>query len=467
MKIRLSKILRHLLIVFILVFSFFILLHDLNLLNIELYKTRQYVSNDLSKQDKYLNIDNQSPSPYDESAFDVNTYSSHYVNSTLSSHSIFKNGNMGPDENLPMLLFKSSDLYDSNEDLLNIDHLVTGAIPLNVHYFWCGKHWFEFKHYLSVMSVIRFVKPDKIIFHYEHLPVVDNVYYHQWMNDLIHDYPFLVLEQLADNFCSNDRKSQISKIINILNDEGGLYLSFNTWFLRIPTDIRLADFVFALDKYTLDGYILQRASLLVDELQRTNNRTSSIYKLKKSSCIPVYYYDGNQNFPPCVIVKDGNYSTFYPMQIWNLKTEFGKLCRKIFYGTSKIRYPKPSFEQLVPNIAHMIWNGGGEMSFMFYLSVLSLLYVATVDKVFIHGNMELHGQYWKKLITREKGKVEFIVRTQPHNVFQDKIEPWFLSLMSDIVRVDIMIKYGGIYTDTDAIWVRIFSFVNDTFVINK
>ena len=26
--------------------------------------------------------------------------------------------------------------------------------------------------------------------------------------------------------------------------------------------------------------------------------------------------------------------------------------------------------------------------------------------------------------------------------------------MSDIIRVDIMIKYGGIYTDTDAIWVK-------------
>lgn len=26
--------------------------------------------------------------------------------------------------------------------------------------------------------------------------------------------------------------------------------------------------------------------------------------------------------------------------------------------------------------------------------------------------------------------------------------------MSDIMRVDIMIKYGGIYCDTDAIWVK-------------
>jgi hypothetical protein len=39
-------------------------------------------------------------------------------------------------------------------------------------------------------------------------------------------------------------------------------------------------------------------------------------------------------------------------------------------------------------------------------------------------------------------------------VYQGNIPPWWAALQSDIIRVDLMIKYGGIYTDTDAIWVR-------------
>ena len=39
-------------------------------------------------------------------------------------------------------------------------------------------------------------------------------------------------------------------------------------------------------------------------------------------------------------------------------------------------------------------------------------------------------------------------------VYQSPVEPWYRALMSDIIRVDLMIKYGGIYCDTDAIWVK-------------
>jgi len=39
-------------------------------------------------------------------------------------------------------------------------------------------------------------------------------------------------------------------------------------------------------------------------------------------------------------------------------------------------------------------------------------------------------------------------------VYQGSIPPWWAALQSDLIRVDLMIKYGGIYTDTDAIWVQ-------------
>ena len=51
-------------------------------------------------------------------------------------------------------------------------------------------------------------------------------------------------------------------------------------------------------------------------------------------------------------------------------------------------------------------------------------------------------------------RVKFVLRPQPTIVYNGPIEWYYRALMSDIIRVDIMIKYGGIYTDTDAIWVK-------------
>jgi len=57
--------------------------------------------------------------------------------------------------------------------------LIPDLIPPDVHFLWCGSKWFEFKNYLSVMSVRRMIQPDKIYIHFEQEPGVDRVYYNQ------------------------------------------------------------------------------------------------------------------------------------------------------------------------------------------------------------------------------------------------------------------------------------------------
>ena len=61
---------------------------------------------------------------------------------------------------------------------------------------------------------------------------------------------------------------------------------------------------------------------------------------------------------------------------------------------------------------------GGPMDYLFYLTVLSLLYVARVDTVYIHGDLEPAGQYWAdiKRLKQTRDKVKFITRTQPLQV---------------------------------------------------
>jgi hypothetical protein len=64
-------------------------------------------------------------------------------------------------------------------DLPLKEMLIPDLIQPDVHFLWCGDRWFEFKHYLSVMSVRRAIQPDKIYIHFENEPKIDRVYYNQ------------------------------------------------------------------------------------------------------------------------------------------------------------------------------------------------------------------------------------------------------------------------------------------------
>ena len=85
----------------------------------------------------------------------------------------------------------------------------------------------------------------------------------------------------------------------------------------------------------------------------------------------------------CINIK----SRIFPKDIWRRNDEFGRVTRNVFYGSLEIiPEAKPNYDTMISNIAHMVWLGGGEMDFLFFLSVLSLLHVVQVDTVCIQGD---------------------------------------------------------------------------------
>ena len=337
------------------------------------------------------------------------------------------------------------------------------AVPPNVHYLWCSggrERWFEFKHYLSVLSVMRALQPHKIVFHYDSEPPVDKNQYNLWLRDLKNDAQFFIMQpmtgELAD-YCAGDRSARIQLILRTLDAEGGYYVSENTWLLQVPAARAQQDLEASLDLDSLDGYVMlrkntykQQYTALADYVKDTSLKAS------KSTCSPAHQLYHADVKMVCTNVKGDKFERFYPMNIWDLDDPFGRLARNIFYGSEKILKPKPSYDKLVPNIGHMIWIGGGPMDFVFYLSLLSMLFVARVDVVFIHGDAPPHGVYWDKLqaLPRISARIKCIATAPPLSVYQGPIQPYYRALMSDVIRVDLMIKYGGVYTDTDAIWTK-------------
>ena len=165
-----------------------------------------------------------------------------------------------------------------------------------------------------------------------------------------------------------------------------MVINHNTWMLNYNHDHRLLDFEYAIESGTTDGFISLHKGLYQNGDTIKDLITKPFLKYQISSCGHVNHLFLSDHKPVCVVLSDMKYEDdFYPKDIWELDDAFGRAAREVFYGTSNILKHQPSYEVLVPNMGHMIWLGGGEMDFLFYLSVLSVIYVLEVDTLYIHG----------------------------------------------------------------------------------
>ena len=249
------------------------------------------------------------------------------------------------------------------------------------------------------------------------------------MDELKQDYPWLYLNHVTDpllsDYCSPNAGNElrVSILANMLSYEGGIYVGSSTWILNFPPSFRSVDVDLGLDADAAEGYMILRAGVMsgnttVADLLRTKGRRTR----RRSTCGRIHHIyhrpDLVNHTGACLVVAGDGFDRFYPMDIWDRDDAFGRLARRIFYGTDSIRLPAPTPGDLVPNLAHMIWMGGGRMSYVFYLSVLSLLYVAGMDMVYIHGDMPPTGPLWDEIMTlpQTRDRVKFIVRTMPLKV---------------------------------------------------
>jgi len=133
-------------------------------------------------------------------------------------------------------------VYDS----LPHQHLLNSSFAPNVvYYVWCGRRWFEFKHYLSVMSVVRLLRPDNIVFCYDSEPVVDSWTYNTWYSEIADIYPFFTRHRLLDDEpgCARNSTPNMTFVRNLLTSTGGMYVNEHTILSRYSLDLRLKDLV--------------------------------------------------------------------------------------------------------------------------------------------------------------------------------------------------------------------------------
>ena len=324
-----------------------------------------------------------------------------------------------------------------------------GTIPPVIYVVWCGRRWFEFNHYMSLLSAIRILHPDKIYFYYDFLPILDQWIYNTWFDELRDEFPFFhfIEVKATDGICVGHSKVDLAFIRHkMMYVQGGVYINEHTIIDQFPRSLWDYDTVDALDDNTGHGFFAIKGGIAAKTNEEMSAQKGKQLKRKQIRCATTTYYNAALKRPFCVDVP----KVFFPKDIWELNEPFGNLTRRIFYGSSIIRKPFKSSDNLIPNIAHVVWIGGGDMDFLFYLCVLSLLHVAKVEAVYIYGDLPPKGFYWDSV--KSESRLHYVYRDASKNVFGTKVD--VVSHVTDIWRVDFMTKYGGIYVDTDTIFVR-------------
>ena len=328
------------------------------------------------------------------------------------------------------------------------ENLMSMTIPLTVHFLWCNQQHFQFQNYLSVLSAYKFLLPVEIIFHYRWEPELDSVAYYQFYEDLLRDIPVFFAKPLEDrSICTNDISDKVTHIARLLNKYGGIYIDVNTILSQNLNPLREKRFSYIVKSVSnkdesqnillmLMGKNVLSSDLSIEQL--LSNPTLSCTS-------PSSYSTTNKAL--CVHVGQ----EMFPVDIFELQTEFGQLTRWVGYGTNSVLHPQPHNHPVIPNIVHYVWLGSHTFSFFSYLSLLSSLHVFKADTVYIHGNQYPKGKYWDRV--KRNDRVKFIFREVPSTVFGHIIGAK-LSHASDFIRVDVLLRYGGIYLDWDVLWVN-------------
>ncbi|XP_059142707.1 uncharacterized protein LOC131930305 [Physella acuta] len=332
-----------------------------------------------------------------------------------------------------------------------------GDLPNTVHYTWCGEKMFTFEDYLGVLSIVRVIKPVKLVFHYNKLPVM-KLYYHTWFTELQQSLLYLVLRQ-TDRELTCNTTAPLDYGLELLASSvgGGIYFGERAVLTHIPEQWFNEEHTTYITPtssgskhviiYSRYGHVEKNSSLSEFKSKILNNSYECISPGEYNEAVVKYNEGAYKGVPPCLALP----TPLYPEHFINNTTPYGRLGRVLYYGKPDILTAKQG-EDLAPAISHIIsltTHDAVNWTFPNYLSILSALYVGGFERVYVHGNVVPQGFWWRKLQTEN---VTFVFIENIETVFQQKVN--VLAHQSDILRAIILYKYGGVYQDKDIFWAN-------------
>ncbi|XP_077861830.1 uncharacterized protein LOC144342836 [Saccoglossus kowalevskii] len=376
------------------------------------------------------------------------------------------------------------------------------VVPNVVHYIWYGEKEFKLHHFLSLLSVKRFIKPDKILLHTDKDRISEHLgpFSYQYWDQAKELTEFEIVEsdppsEVFGKTITHPRDQAILARITTLLKYGGIYLDSDVIVIKNFDFLRRYDFVIGRENMGLNpGIMLAREN---DEFlqkwwgtfenynETTGVNLMTLAQLCKTHSKLVYIenkkfrrrdqidgdetseniFFGHVNHRHNLAIKlyyeyfNKEYSEY---EIQYLNTTFGELARNAYFGSPKLRImdwpskPNATRTLIVPNIVHYVWFTKEEFKFHNFLSVKSAITVQNAESIIFHCDPEPNGKWWEitKEMAETRGKtiLRVVHREQPKEIFGNAIED--IHHRSDIARIQVLLEYGGIYLNPDAIVVN-------------
>ncbi|XP_046346610.2 uncharacterized protein LOC124127204 [Haliotis rufescens] len=111
--------------------------------------------------------------------------------------------------------------------------------------------------------------------------------------------------------------------------------------------------------------------------------------------------------------------------------------------------------RVIPNIVHFTWYGGqtkgNEFRFHHLIAVLAAHKFIKPDHILFWHDMVPNGNYWKELLQKVP-EVVLVYRGAPSEIRGRKVA--VPEHLTDVVRLEAVLEYGGMYFDLDAIVLK-------------
>ncbi|XP_059150766.1 uncharacterized protein LOC131937390 isoform X2 [Physella acuta] len=331
-----------------------------------------------------------------------------------------------------------------------------GEIPSTAYYVWCGDKPFTFGDYLGILSIVKILEPLRIFFYYNKLPsTTEGFFYHSWFPELKQSLANLVFWEIEKPIsCDTPDAMELALELMLSSQAGGVYVGERVVLTHIPDTWKTGKYFTYINhsSKTKNEPMLVFIRQGVDRKHERNQLKNFVLNQSQECHTSEQLELMGSEKSPCVVLS----GRLNPKNIINNTASFSAFLRWLYYGRTDALYAKQSQDpqDMVPLINHMIYinpNPGSPVTWPFerYLSVLSALYVAGFHRVYVHGDTEPSGELWDKL---KKENVTFVYIDQPYAVFQQEVN--VMEHKSDILRIQILYKYGGAYNDNDVIWVK-------------
>ncbi|XP_077985636.1 uncharacterized protein LOC144440206 [Glandiceps talaboti] len=108
---------------------------------------------------------------------------------------------------------------------------------------------------------------------------------------------------------------------------------------------------------------------------------------------------------------------------------------------------QPHDDYVIPNTAHFVWFNCRPFTVIHMLSLASVYQVMKPDKIFFYTDCEPEGEYWNQVSLIPQLEVKYM--KGPTEVGGKPLNKNWPEHMSDIARLRILLREGGVYFDTD------------------